>query len=218
MIRFTLALAVLTLLPASLVLGQTPVALTSATSAVAEPDLDAVRAATERFRDVDVALAEGYLRDPMNLCDTAEMMGAPAELGVMGIHFFRPDLLGVTATEPRVDGVGTHTDFSQPAILIYEPQSDGSLELVAVENLVFKKAWEAVQAQPPSFHGVPYDLMVDDPETQLDEAHMFAPHYDRHVWVYRENPNGVFAQYNPNATCEHHVSEPHPDHGSHGDG
>jgi hypothetical protein len=30
-------------------------------------------------------------------------------------------------------------------------------------------------------------------------------HYDRHIWLYRENPNGLFAQYNPNATCEHHV-------------
>ena len=28
---------------------------------------------------------------------TAEMMGKPAELGAMGIHYFRPDLLGVTA-------------------------------------------------------------------------------------------------------------------------
>ena len=66
-------------------------------SVPAEPSLDAVRAATERFRDVNVALAEGYLRDPLNLCDTAEMMGQPAELGAMGIHFSRPDLLGITA-------------------------------------------------------------------------------------------------------------------------
>jgi len=41
--------------------------------------------------------------------------------------------LGITAPpNPRVDGSGTHTDFLRPAILIYEPQSDGSLELVAV--------------------------------------------------------------------------------------
>jgi hypothetical protein len=46
--------------------------------------------------------------------------------------------------------------------------------------------------------------MEDDSATETDEAHMFAPHYDRHVWLYRENPNGVFAQYNPKATCEYH--------------
>jgi hypothetical protein len=50
------------------------------------------------------------------MCDTAEMMGRPASLGAMGIHFFRPDLLGISAPpNPRVDGIGTHTDFRRPA-------------------------------------------------------------------------------------------------------
>src|SRR5688500_6917202 len=74
--------------------------------------LEPVRAATERFRDVKVALAEGYVRDPMNICDTADMMGGPAQLGAMGIHYFRPDLLGIKRPpNPRVDGDGTNTDF-----------------------------------------------------------------------------------------------------------
>ncbi len=171
-----------------------------------EPSLAEVRKATERFRDVKVALAEGYLRDPGDLCDTAEMMGLPAALGAMGIHFFRPDLLGITAPpSPRVDGQGIHTDFLKPSILIYEPQADGSLELVAVENLVFRRAWHAAgHDAPPSFHGVTYDIMVDDPATAVDEAHMFEPHYDRHVWIYRDNPNGVFAQFNPKVSCAAH--------------
>ena len=170
-------------------------------------DLATVRAATDRFRDVNVALAEGYVRDPMNLCDTAEMLGRPAELGVMGVHYARPDLLGITAPpNPRVDGTGTHTDFTRPAILVYEPQADGSLELVAVENLVFIKAWEAAgNTGRPTFMGREYDRMADDPATPVDEAHMFEPHYDLHVWLYRENPNGLFAQFNPNATCRHHT-------------
>ena len=171
-----------------------------------EPTLDAVRAATARFKDVKVALAEGYVRDPMNICDSAELMGKPAELGVMGIHFFRPDLLGITGPpNPRVSGDGRHTDFLKPSILIYEPQADGSLALVAVENLVFKAAWaQAGNTEPPSYQGVPWDNMQDDPKTAIDEAHMFEPHYDRHVWIYRDNPNGMFAQFNPNATCKHH--------------
>ena len=188
------------------VLASLVAAKSSDRTGAAEPDLAAVRAATERFKDVNVALAEGYVRDPMNLCDDAPMMGKPAELGVMGIHFFRPDLLGITGPpNPRVSGTGTHTDFLKPSILIYEPQADGSLALVAVENLVFMKAWKAAgNVAPPSFHGVPYDTMADDPVTATDEAHMFEPHYDRHVWLYRENPNGVFAQFNPNATCKYH--------------
>jgi hypothetical protein len=171
-----------------------------------EPTLAEVRAATERFRDVEVAIAEGYLRDPGDLCDTAEMMGRPAELGAMGIHFFRPDLLGITTPpDPRVSGNGIHTDFLQPSILIYEPQADGSQELVAVENLVFAEAWKAAgHDAPPAFHGAPYDTMIDDPATPVDEAHLFEPHYDRHVWIYRDNPNGVFAPFNPAVTCAHH--------------
>jgi hypothetical protein len=177
--------------------------------AAGEPSLDEVVKATERFRDVNVALAEGFIRDPMNQCDTAPMMGKPAALGAMGIHYFRPDLLGISGPpNPRVDGNGTHIDFRNPAILIYEPQGDGSLHLVAVENLVFIKAWtEAGNQAPPAFHGVDYDRMVDDPSTPVDEAHMFEPHYDRHVWIYRTNPNGVFAQFNPAVSCDHHRND-----------
>ena len=172
-----------------------------------EPTLAEVRQTTERFRDVTVALAEGYIRDPFDLCETAAMMGRPASDGAMGIHYFRPDLLGITAPpSPRVNGVGMHTDFRAPSILIYEPQADGSLELVAVENLVFAAAWRAAgHTEPPTFHGVPYDSMADDPNTTLDEAHMFEPHFDRHVWIYRENPRGVFTPLNPAVTCTHHT-------------
>ncbi len=171
-----------------------------------EPTLAEVRTATERFRDVNVALADGYIRDPSDICETADMMGRPASDGAMGVHYFRPDLLGITAPpSPRVDGNGTHIDFRAPAILIYEPQADGSMELVAVENLVFSSAWAASgHAAPPSFYGVPFDNMVDDPATATDEAHMFMPHYDRHVWLYRDNPKGIFKSFNPAVTCKHH--------------
>jgi hypothetical protein len=171
-----------------------------------EPTVDEVRKATERFRDVKVALAEGYIRDPFDVCETADMMGRPASAGAMGVHYFRPDLLGITAPpSPRVNGVGTHIDFRKPSILIYEPQKDGSMALVAVENLVFAKAWrESGRSAPPIFHGVPYDSMIDNPETTVDEAHMFEPHFDRHVWIYRDNPSGMFAQFNPAVSCAHH--------------
>ena len=171
-----------------------------------EPDLAAVRAATAKYQDVKVALKDGYMPEPTNTCETADMMGRPASVGAMGSHYLRPDLLGITAPpNPRVDGVGTHTDFTKPAVLIYEPQADSSMQLVAIENLVFIKSWElAGNTKPPVFQGVAYDRMVDDPATKVDEAHGFAPHYDRHVWLYRENPSGMFAQFNPNVTCKHH--------------
>ena len=91
--------------------------LLASSPALADETADAVaamRAAAERFQDVEVALAEGYVRDPANHCFTAGMMGMPPEWGVMGIHYFRPDLLGVTATEPKVDGNGLHLDWDKP--------------------------------------------------------------------------------------------------------
>jgi hypothetical protein len=183
----------------------------SASQAIApgEPSLAEVRALTAKYQNVNVALAEGYVRDPGNMCETADMMGRPKQLGAMGIHFFRPDLLGITAPpNPRVDGNGVHTDFRRPSILIYEPQADGSLELVAVENLVFQKPWHAAgHKRPPTFHGVEYDTMQDDPATETDEAHLFEPHYDRHVWLYRDNPNGIFAPFNPKVSCTAHVAD-----------
>ena len=67
---------------------------------------------------------------------------------------------------------------------------------------------------PPTFHGVPYDAMADDPSTALDEAHMFEPHFDRHVWIYRQNPSGVFTPLNPAVTCAaHQVAKIHSHHG-----
>lgn len=195
----------------TLLLTAAGLGLLTAAQAHAEPDLDAVRAATERFKDVKVALAEGYIRDPMDHCVVAADIGEAAEKGGMGVHYFRPDLLGITAPpNPRIDGNGTHTDFLKPAVLLYEPQADGSLELVGVENLVFVRAWAAAgNKTPPSFHGVTWDTMKDDPATAIDEAHMFEPHYDRHVWLYRDNPAGVFTPFNPTVSCEHHKKVEH---------
>src|SRR5262249_51954656 len=156
-----------------------------------EPTLAEVKQLTQKYKDVKVALAEGYIRDPFDLCDTAEMVGKPKALGVMGVHYLRPDLVGVTKPpNPRVDGDGMYMNFRQPSILIYERQADGSLQLVAVETLVWEKTWKAAgKTEPPTFHGLAYDHMADDPATPADEAHQFEPHYDRHLWIYRDNPN-----------------------------
>jgi hypothetical protein len=188
-----------------------PLSGQTAAAPAGEPTLEEVRELTMRFQDVDVALADGYIRDPGDVCETAEMMGRPASDGVMGIHFFRPDLLGITGPpNPKVNGTGMHTDFRKPAVLIYEPQADGSLALVAVENLVFLKSWEeAGHTAPPTYLGNAYNRMVDDPATELDEAHHFEAHYDLHVWLHRENPNGTFAQFKPAATCAHHKKAGH---------
>jgi hypothetical protein len=176
----------------------------------ADPDpLSAIRKATARYRDVKAALADGYIRDPMNMCVTPPVEGQPAWLGAMGVHYFRPDILGITSTAPRVNSTGTNTDFMRPGVLLYEPQADGSLQLVAVENLVFEKAWrDAGHTAPPSFEGHEFFHMVDNPLTPADEAHGFEPHYELHIWTERENPSGMFMEFNPNVTCKYHTAQP----------
>ena len=165
----------------------------------AGPSVDNVRAATEKYRDVAVALADGYVRDPIDACETPYHMGIVEDLGVMGIHYFRPDLLGVEEGETRLDVSATHADFVEPAVLVYEPQADGSLELVALANLVSAEAWEAAgHSEPPSFAGVPFEWSRADP------GMMMGARYELHAWLFRDNPSGMFAAYNPNATCEHH--------------
>lgn len=176
--------------------------------------VETMREVAARYADVEVALADGYLRDPMDMCITAPMEGMPAQLGAMGIHFFRPDILGITGVQPRVAGTGTHTDFAQPGVLIYEPQADGSLELVAIENLVWAGAWaEAGNTAAPSYLGHEFYRMIDNPLTpDVDEAHGFEPHFELHAWVPRENPSGMFAPFNAAVTCEHHAPAHAADH------
>ena len=181
-----------------------------ATIASAQSEADqiaAVKAATEKYMDVNVALAEGFIPDPSGACVSAAEEGLPPEWGAMGIHYLNMAKLKISGGEPRVAGAGTHTDFMAPAILLYEPQADGSLELIAVENLVFQEAWAAEgNTEPPMFAGKIWDTMADDMATGGDEAHGFEPHFDRHIWAFRDNPAGVFVPFNASVSCEHHAS------------
>jgi len=163
------------------------------------PTLDEVRAATTRYQDVAAALADGYVRDPMDVCETSYYLGSTRDEGTVGIHFFRPDLLGVAEGQTRHDVTGTYADFRRPAMLVYEPQPDSVLELVAVANMVSASAWEATgHREPPAFGDVPFDHHAGGGNGG------FPAYYDLHVWLYRDNPSGMFAPYNPAVTCENH--------------
>jgi len=156
------------------------------------PQLAAVRKATARYQDVRVAIAYGYVSEQHCIA----MPGT----GAMGVHFVHPERMGLVMKDGRIDGTDTEIDPTQPELLIYEPQKDGGLTLVAVEYYTSQEAWGP--APPPTFYGVPFNDMKDDPSTpDVDEGHGFTPHYDLHVWLYRENPRGMFAQWNPAVSC-----------------
>lgn len=161
----------------------------------AERELAAVRRATARFQDPRVAIAEGYV-------SLEECIALPGT-GAMGVHFVKAELMGLTKEQGRVHGTDAAIDPARPELLVYAPQPDGSLKLGAVEYYTSRAAWEATGAtEAPTIFGVPFNAMQDDPATaDVDEGHGFTPHYDLHVWLWQENPNGMFAQWNPRVSC-----------------
>lgn len=185
-------------------------------SEAGQRELAAVREATARYADVNVALAEGFMPDPSGMCVDAAMVGAPRELGAMGIHYVHPGRLGIAgppAPGSKLSGSDGVLSWTEPEVLVYEPQADGSLKLVAAEYMVFKAAWEAAgNTAPPTFHGTPFFAMQDDPATPMDEAHEFEPHYELHLWAHRENPLGAYQEFNPAVTCPAPAAHNHGTH------
>jgi len=74
----------------------------------------------------------------------------------------------------------------KPDALIYEPSAKG-LKLVGVEFAIPFTLW--TQPNPPQLLGTTFQ--------REDEFGVFA----LHAWVWRRNPNGIFAETNPRVTC-----------------
>lgn len=141
-----------------------------------------VRAATARYHDVDVAVADGYVAEPMCVSIAA---------GGMGVHYANPELVGfVEGSQPRT-GTDPNIDPLRPEVLVYEPQENGRMRLVAVEYMVFQAAWLQSNAGPPTLFGAVFPLRM----------HGWQPHYELHLWLWRENPNGLTAEWNPKVEC-----------------
>jgi hypothetical protein len=141
-----------------------------------------VRAATARYHRVEAAIADGYV-------NTHECAASPE--GGMGIHFVNEALLG--APIPGGDAV---VDPVRPEVLVYEPQANGKLRLVAAEYLVWRTAWDAAHpGTEPALFGTTFVQSFGA------EAHGLPDHYELHAWVWRQNPSGMFAQWNPKVAC-----------------
>ena len=149
--------------------------------------LAALRDTTDVFHDINVALAAGY-RPSAAGCESTTT-------GAMVIHYGQPTLLGLVPRSNPTTGTNAVIDPLRPEVLLYEPQADGSRRLVAVEFVVYRAAWDAIHAEPPSFSGVPFDHKFGA------DAHGHADHYELHVWLWRHNPLGMFAPWNPKVSC-----------------
>src|SRR5687767_5396599 len=139
---------------------------------------DAVRAATTKYKDPAAAIADGYSPMPC--------VSGPAN-GAMGVHFANPALIE--------DGV---IDVAKPEALMYEPQADGTLELLGVEFIVFTGP-QVLQGH--LFHFVP-----------APNRYGLDPFYEMHVWAWRANPSGTFTDFNPTVSCDAMNEDAHMSH------
>lgn len=136
-----------------------------------------VKAATAKYHNADVAFDDGFVLD----LHCAEH----PTLGGMGFHA----LYG-----PRIDGV---VNPLEPEVLVFEPMKNGKLRLVAVEYIVVAEPWDAVNDGPPMFGNVAFN----DHRAPGSAGPPF-PHYQLHVWVWKNNPNGMYFPFNPNVNCD----------------
>ena len=147
-------------------------------------DLEAVRAALDKYRDWTVAVHDGYLSS-VGCVAYAEPGGegrVPYPAGGMGVHFLNPASIG-----PELDPM-------RPQILIYEPSGD-SLRLAAAEWFVPLATGVAGR---PSLFGREFDGPMEGHVPLMSSA---LHHYDLHVWLWKENPAGLFSPTNPALRC-----------------
>lgn len=142
-------------------------------------DLAKVRQATAKYHDVNVALADGFIRTPA-------CVESPD--GGMGIHFINPARL----MDPAVN-------LLEPEILLYV-ESGNELKLLGVEYFQGISAPDTPVPNPAPPAAVILGRPLDGPMAQHEPGQ--PPHYDLHVWVWKANPDGIFAMWNPNVSCQ----------------
>lgn len=125
-----------------------------------------LKASTARFHDIRVAELEGYSNT-----------GLPCTEG-MGYHWRKPSLIGTAIPD-------------QPPVLVYYPQADGFMKLVAVEWVT---PFNPANPPPPQeLFGQTFHLPTW-PGGPTDR-------YVLHAWVWLPNEDGMFDDTNPMLHC-----------------
>ncbi len=171
-----IAAAVIAALGTGAVIAASGTAKTDAGGAEAAHELAKVKRATARYHRIETARKAGY--HPVGPC-TAE-----PGVGGMGYHYGNEELLADPELDPR-----------KPEILVYERRGE-RLRLVAVEYLSVDADQDlGTDDDRPSMFGRPFDgpMLGHEPGMPI--------HYDLHAWVWKHNPAGTFAQFNPRVSC-----------------
>ena len=158
------------------------VMISSPAPAHTKPDwLSHLKDATRAYQTVKVAKADGYGK--FKDADGIACIDMPGE-GGMGVHFVNGDLVG--------DG---EVLADHPEALVYQPTDDG-MKLVALEYIVFKKAWRAEHPHGrPELYGEKFEPVG------ADNRYGIPPFFELHVWAWKKNPSGMFNDWNPRVTC-----------------
>lgn len=150
-----------------------------------------IRRATAKYHRIEAAYADGYFLG-------SECVSVPG-LGAMGHHFVNFAL---------VDGV---VNPLQPEVMLYEPTEDGGYALVGVEYIVVAAPWDAVNDGPPMLGSKEFDdhreiIFVENEEGELVPVNAKGgppfPHYQLHVWLWKDNPMGIYVPFNPDVSCQ----------------
>lgn len=141
--------------------------------------VDTVRQATAGYKDVAAAQAAGY--SLFHGCVSGPQGGA------MGVHFVNGDVVG--------DG---ELDAAHPEALLYEAEG-GKMRLLGVEFVVIAETWDANHDMPPVLMGQLFNYVGSPNRYGLPAF------YELHVWAWQSNPAGMFADFNPQASCDEFV-------------
>jgi len=147
------------------------------------PLIGKVRAATTRFLDINAAIREGWVQGTP--CVSGPNSGA------MGVHFILPSRVP--------DGV---LNANEPEALIYMPMPDGTLRLVGVEFIVLAGDWAGLHPEggTPALDGHLTNYVGEPNRYGLPAF------YELHVWAWEQNPNGSFADWNTQVSCDNQTA------------
>ena len=142
--------------------------------------VQAVRDATERFKDVAAAENEDY--HLLFGCVTDDDKGA------MGLHWVNLALV--------FDG--GQLDPTRPEIILYEPLPSGRLRITGADFLVIAKDWDdAHPGNPPQLMGQLFHRFESPNRFGLPAF------YTLHVWAWKESPSGTFVNWHDNVfSCD----------------
>ena len=147
-------------------------------NAAAQPNdaLVPLRQVTARFQRFEDAKSAGY-STRITPCWAHHTSGA------MGYHYGNTNLFDA------------NVDLLAPEVLMYEPQAGGHLKLVGMEYIVPIEAWKNAGHDTNNANDRP--TLLGQKYTQ----HSFLPIYKLHIWLWRDNPQGTFADWNPKVSC-----------------